>query len=178
MVEYSEEMLDVARTRLQAAGLSDVWEVRRGNAFDLGSSPVPCDFLYTFRFIRHFQADERVRLYQGFRKCLAAGGLLMFDVVNTVIRQRLDAREPERPAGDLPVYDVTYAPEEFRTEMNTQGFEVVRMIPIVTHMASQSWISCTLDPRLPQMSRLLVRLLERLPSANPLEWIAVCRKTA
>jgi len=176
LIEYSQEMLVQAKQRLGAAGLSSLWEVRHGNAFDLEKQHIQCHFLFTFRFIRHFKREDRGRLYRGIHACLRSQGLLMFDVVNRTVRQKLDAKRRTKSAGELDVYDATYSADEFNQEMNDHGFEVLSLVPVIRHFSFQSWISYTLDHRIGKGSRALVCLIECLPSANPLEWIALCRK--
>ncbi len=176
LIEYSQEMLVQAKQRLGAAGLSSLWEVRHGNAFNLEEQHIQCNFLYTFRFIRHFKQEDRGRLYRGIHECLKYHGLLMFDVVNRTVRQKLDAKRRSKSAGELDVYDVTYSADEFNQEMDDHGFEVLSLVPVIRHFGFQSWISYTLDHRIGKRAHNLVRFLECLPSANPLEWIALCRK--
>ena len=178
LLEYSEAMLALARRRLAMAGLTDMWELRHGDAFALDRLQCQFDFVYTFRFIRHFQQSDRVRLYRGIAACLPRQGLFMLDVVNRTVRQKLDAKQPSRSPGELDVYDETYSPETFRQEMQAHGFEVLRLVPVVTHFALQSSISYRLDHRLPTVSDLLVRMLEKMPSTQPLEWVALCRKVS
>jgi hypothetical protein len=100
----------------------------------------------------------------------------MLDVVNRTVRQKLDAQQPPRLSGELDVYDETYSPETFYQEMKAHGFAVLRLVPVVTHFSLQSWISYRLDHRFPAVSNLLVRMLEKVPSTQPLEWVALCRK--
>jgi 2-polyprenyl-3-methyl-5-hydroxy-6-metoxy-1,4-benzoquinol methylase len=176
LLEYSETMLALAQRRLATAGLTDVWELRHGDAFELDRLQCQFDFVYAFRFIRHFQQSDRVRLYHGIAACLSRQGLLMLDVVNRTVKQKLDAKQPSRPHGELDVYDETYSPETFRQEMQTHGFEVLRLVPVMTHFAPQSSISYRLDHRFPTVSDLLVCMLEKVPSTQPLEWVALCRK--
>jgi ubiquinone/menaquinone biosynthesis C-methylase UbiE len=176
MLEYSEAMLAMAQRRLAAVGLAGVWELRHGNAFELHRLQCQCNFLYTFRFVRHFQHDERVRLYRGMTACLRPQGLLMLDVVNRTVRQRLDAKRPPQAPGALDIYDETYTAETFRQEMAAHGFTVLRLVPVIAHFTLQSWLSYRLDHRLALVSDLLVRMLEQVPSFQPLEWIALCRK--
>jgi cyclopropane fatty-acyl-phospholipid synthase-like methyltransferase len=174
-LEYSEAMLTLAQRRLAMAGLADVWELRRGDAFELDRLQCQFDFVYTFRFIRHFQQSDRTRLYHSIATCLPQQGLCMFDVVNRTVREKLDAQQPSKPPGELDVYDETYSPETFRQEMQAHGFEVLRLVPVMTHFTLQSSISYRLDRHLPMISDLLVRMLEKIPSTQPLEWIALCR---
>jgi len=176
LIEYSQEMLVQAKQRLGAAGLNSLWEVRHGNAFNLEEHPIQCNFLYTFRFIRHFKQEDRGRLYRGIHGCLKYHGLLMFDVVNRTVRQKLDAKRRSKSAGELDVYDATYSADEFNQEMDDHGFEVLSLVPVIRHFSFQSWISYTLDHRIGKRAHNLVRFLECLPSSTPLEWIALCRK--
>ncbi|MCH7614312.1 MAG: class I SAM-dependent methyltransferase [Nitrospinae bacterium] len=176
LIEYSQEMLAQAKRRLEARGLGPLWEVCHGNAFHLEDQRLQCDFLYTFRFIRHFMAEDRTRLYKNFHLSLKPGGLLMFDVVNKEVRQKIDARKNSESNGELDVYDVTYSVEEFSQEMADHGFTVLFLKPVIRQFELQSWISYTFDRRIGKWADCLVRLLEKIPSPNPLEWIALSRK--
>lgn len=176
MVEASEPMIEVARRRLAAKGLDRIWEIRHGNAFDLASVERKFDFAFTFRFLRHFEDGDRQRLYREIAGRLNPSGWLVFDVVNRPVRERLDARQAPSQ-GALPVFDVTYTAEEFRREMAANGFEVVELHEVIRHIDVQSWLSCTVGPRSSWLAWNLVRLMEMVPTPNPLEWVAVCRKT-
>ena len=176
MLDRSAEMLALARQRLTRAGLETCWDIRQGNAFDLKELYARCDFLYSFRFIRHFQHADRMRLYREIAACLRPQGLFMLDVVNRTVRQRLDAKQPAVPQGELSVYDETYSPESLRQEMVAHGFEVLQMTPVVSHFTLQSWISYRLDRRWEALAHWIVQALEHVPSAQPLEWVALCRK--
>jgi SAM-dependent methyltransferase len=176
MVEASEPMIDVARRRIDAKGLGGVWDIRHGNAFDLAPLGRTFDFAFTFRFIRHFQADDRKRLYAQIAGRLNPSGLLVFDVVNRPVREKLDAKEKPAQGENLPVYDATYTAEEFRDEMRANGFEVTALHESIRHFDAQSWLSYHVGPRLPGVAWGLVKALEALPARNPLEWVAVCRK--
>jgi len=176
LVEYSHEMLAQAQRRLNQAGVGSMWDVRHGNAFDLQAQNIQCDFLYTFRFIRHFCEEDRTRICQSIKTCLKPGGLLMLDVVNRTVRQKIEAKKQKKMKGTLEVYDVTYSPEDFREEMNVHGFEVISFVPVIKHFELQTWVSATLDHRLGRWSDRLVRFLETLQSSHPLEWIALCRR--
>ena len=178
LLDNSQQMLDHARQRLVASGLDTVWEIRHGNAFDLSKLERKFDFLYTFRFMRHFQREERARLYQNITACLASEGFFMLDVVNKAVRQKLDEKHPTKPPGELDIYDETYTAEAFRQEMQAYGFHVLRLLPILAHFIPQSWVSARLDHRCPAVSEMLVRALEYVPSSGPLEWVALCQKAA
>jgi SAM-dependent methyltransferase len=176
MIEYSEAMLALAKQRLASAGLASVWQLLHYNAFDLAALQCQCDLLYAFRFIRHFNMEERARLYRGIHACLKPGGLFMLDVVNRHVRDRLDAQRPSSCSDALEVYDVTYSPEEFRCEMETYGFAVISMQPVIRYFDIQSWISYTFNRRAANFATLVVNTIEQFPSKSPLEWIALLYK--
>ena len=100
----------------------------------------------------------------------------MFDVVNKVIRQKLDAQRGTKPSKELDVYDVTYSAEEFLHEMRNHGFTVLSLKPVIRNFELQSRISYSPNRHISPWADRLVRLLEYVPSSNPLEWIALCRK--
>jgi SAM-dependent methyltransferase len=176
MIEYSEEMLKLAKYHLSSAGLEALWEVHQHNAFDLESLHLQCELLYCFRFIRHFDTSDRARLYQAIHGSLIPRGLFMLDVVNRHVRQRLDLKYGSPSEHGIKVFDATYSPGEFRHELATYGFEVLSMTPVLRCFELQSRISYMMDHRLSTFADLIVRALERVPLQQPLEWTALCRK--
>jgi len=175
MLEYSLEMINVARARLQERKLLNAWNIVHGNAFELKDCPGPFDFIFTFRFIRHFDMEHRVRLYAAIYSRLKPHGILMFDVVNSVYNMQDRPSTAVKPDA-LPVFDAGYTIEQFRDEINAGGFEVLDMYPVIRHFPFQSWISSKLYDVAPVFSRWIVRTIETIPSRSPLEWIAVCRR--
>lgn len=178
MVENSQEMVAVARKRLRDAGLSDDWRVVHGDAFGLGAllAGQQFEFAYTFRFLRHFRDAERRTLYAELRERLAPGGLLAFDVVNLAELQRIESLGVRKSADEIDIYDVAYSAVSFRAEMAEAGFEVEELVPVVGRFALQAALSYRLERWAPTVADLLVRGAERLPSHQPLEWVALCRK--
>jgi ubiquinone/menaquinone biosynthesis C-methylase UbiE len=178
MVENSEEMLAIARHRLLQAGLAQRWEVVHGNAFEL-TRHVPAnafDLAYTFRFLRHFRDGERAQLYQMLRESLKPAGILIFDAVGAVEHRRVEARNPTRAPGEIAIYDVTYTADTLSQEMRKNGFEVISLQPVLRHFGLQSLLSYKFDDVIGSLVPPILRLIERLPSRAPLEWVAVCRK--
>ncbi len=178
MIENSEEMLKIARERLRLKGKDKSWEVIGGSAFDLDELLGERQFgmAYTFRFLRHFRDVERQQLYQAISRHVKKDGLLVFDVVNKTIRDALDAGLKETPKGELAVYDVTYTIETFNEEMAKNGYAVEAMYPVMRQFGVQSWLSYKADDIVRPVVRALVNALEKVPSTEPLEWVAVCRK--
>ncbi|MDR3090482.1 MAG: class I SAM-dependent methyltransferase [Desulfobulbaceae bacterium] len=176
MLEYSQEMIDVARDRLKERNLLDRWSIIHGNAFDVKDCPGPFDLIYTFRFIRHFDKDDRTRLYTAIRSRLNPCGILVFDVVNSAYNMQDKPSSAAKQSDALSVFDVGYTVKEFQAEMNIAGFEVLDMRPVARHFRIQALISSKLYDVAPNLARRIVRVIETIPSRSPLEWIAVCRK--
>lgn len=179
MLENSTAMIKIAQERLKQARLDRIWSVVQGSAFELDilGDQNPFDLVYSFRFIRHFDRDERRALYSGIRSRLRTNGTLVFDVVNKRVRDRLDTRTAPAAQSALPVFDMTYEPDSFRTEMNAAGFAVRALVPVIGHFQLQSTISHKLDAVAPALSRGLIGAIERIPATQPLEWVAVCSKS-
>lgn len=178
MVENSQEMVEIASARLKSRGLDSVWKVVNGDAFALEQS-VPAgsfDLAYTFRFLRHFRDAERFRLYEQLRKALKPEGLLVFDVVGSVVFEQVERNNPVKPADEIPIYDVAYTHAGIVAELEAHGFAQVRLVPLLRHFSIQSWISYKFDDVAPALAGIATALLERFPSKDPLEWVAICRK--
>ncbi|MBZ0266739.1 class I SAM-dependent methyltransferase [bacterium] len=175
MVEASPQMIEVARSRLADAGLTNVWDIVEGNVFDLSPLERQFDFVFTFRLIRHFDAGERTRIYEQVASRLKPGGFFLFDMVNGVTRTRLDRKEGK---GDgLDVFDATYTgAEDIRMEMEASGFELVSLKNALNHFDLQSFLSYKLDDRFFSPVLSLVRMLDGIPATHPLEWVALFRK--
>jgi len=178
MLENSAAMARIARERLSAQGLASTWTVLEGDAFqaDRFLDREPVDLAFTFRFIRHFRSDERHRLYAQLHRALMPGGLLVFDVVNRVIRARIDGDARPSSPDELAVYDATYSSAELKVEMKDHGFETLRLVPVIRHFGLQSRLSHKLVRASAPVPDALVRFLEVIPSNQPLEWVAVCCK--
>ena len=172
MVEFSEEMIHIAKQRLKA---NSAWNIIHGNAFSLSTMNLSCDFLYTFRFIRHFKQEERTKLYKEIYNTLSDRGILIFDVVNAKVRQKLENKK-EKFNPKIAIHDAIYSKKSFAEEMKNNGFEVISMIPVIHYFSLQSWISYKFDHRIKPFSKLSVYLMEKIPSNQPLEWICICRK--
>ena len=155
MVEYSQEMLEVVRNILHENGKDSMWNIVHGNAFnlqDLSELQEKFSMIYSFRFIRHFEVQDRSRLYGHIHDRLAKNGILIFDVVNKVIRDKLDARSGPKTEDRLPVFDATYTVENFKQEMQENVFDVLDMIPVLGNFKWQSWLSYKLDDVIPGIS--------------------------
>ncbi|MGH9959103.1 MAG: hypothetical protein ACREBC_18560 [Pyrinomonadaceae bacterium] len=50
------------------------------------------------------------------------------------------------------------------------------MEPVIARFGLQSWLSYKLDDVSPRFASGAVRLLEKIPMQQPLEWITLCQK--
>lgn len=168
VVDASPGMLAAARARLRARGLS--WEVVRGDAFTLPFSDGQFDLVYTLKFVRHFQADDRRRLYEEIRRVLHPKGAFVMDAQNRAVSL------PHRTAkglGRYPIYDVLYDRTELIAEMEAAGFRVVRIAGILEHFAAQQRLNRLRHVGLTGVATGLIEMLERLPGGNPSTWMVL-----
>ena len=163
-LEYNDAMIQVGRKVCKRVA----WV--RGDGFDLPFAS-EFDFVYSFRFIRHFHREDRERLYAGLRRVIKPGGYFVMDAVNERISKPLRESCPDA----YPIYDKLYRPEELRRELSEAGLEPLEMVPVQKYYPWQYRSQVLLGPRANWANRLLIRTLERLPRADGLEWIVTCR---
>jgi SAM-dependent methyltransferase len=166
-LEFNAGMIEEGR---KACGGAVEWVP--GNAFELPFDQGEVDFVYSFRFIRHFQLDDRRRLYAQIQRVLRPGGALVFDAVNESVSRGLRESAPE----EYPVYDELYRADQLRNELLQAGFGSPLLESVQRHYVWQHRVQTLVGPRTPWLNRLLVRALERLPGGPGLEWIVSCRR--
>ena len=168
-VDASPQMLAVARDRLR--GRPGTWMVTRGDAFRLPVADHCVDLVYTTKFVRHFQRDDRARLYAEIQRVLRPGGAFVMDAQNRAVSQ------PHRERKGLekyPIYDVLYALPELIGELEAEHFRVARVAGLVRHFAIQSRLNRLRHLRLAPLARLLVQAVELVPGAEPSTWMVCC----
>lgn len=174
-LEYNQSMIDVGR---QAGQVAKEWQNTcplwiRGDAFALPFRQC-FDFVYTFRFIRHFHYQDRARLYAEISRVLRPGGWLVFDAVNERVSRPLREAYPEH----YTLYDKLYRDvAELRCELAGAGFELADIEPVQRWYRAQYRVQVLLGPRSRRLCRLLIRALELMRRAPALEWIVTCRRT-
>ena len=132
------------------------------------------DFIFAIRFLLHFKAGERKKIYQQAHHLLNNEGLLAFEVMNkNVVLPLRKLLGKER----YFVYDKLYTKREFKEEMENNGFKVIRMFPILKHFWLQALFSRPLKIlKMHKLARKIIFFLERFNSGQPYEWIALCQK--
>ena len=113
-----------------------------------------------------------MRLYRQFSRVLTPRGRLVFDAVNAVVSQPLRDAQPDA----YPIYDKLYdSVDAIRTELVDAGFSLLEATPVQRWFPLQYKAQVLLGPRSQRLCRAAIRLLERLRSGPPLEWIIVAR---
>jgi SAM-dependent methyltransferase len=171
LLDSSAQMLSEARRRLADRGLSDRVSFLQADAFRLplrGQSRL----VYSFRLIRHFERDDRIRLYRQIASILAPGGWLVFDAINRLVSA--PARNRARP-GEFEHFDALLRPDELRQELGESGFEVVSLIGAQRRYRALMTSQIYLAPRSAVLARAAMEIIDRL-GGEPLEWIVQCRR--
>jgi ubiquinone/menaquinone biosynthesis C-methylase UbiE len=167
-LDFSPAMLRTARARLRERGRS--WSVVRGDAFTLPFADDTFDMLFTLKFVRHFQPEDRTRLYREVQRVLRPGGFFVLDGQNRAVSL------PHRQSKGLdryPIYDVLYDREEMVKEFEAARFKVLRVDGMVNHFALQQKINRLRRVGLSGLARVLIRAAESVPSRNPSTWMVL-----
>jgi ubiquinone/menaquinone biosynthesis C-methylase UbiE len=130
-VDYAEEMLEVAARLLKEPKLPK-WTVRKEDAFNLSFPDNSFDLVISFRFVRHFEKADRVRIYKEVKRVLKDGGVFVFEALNRNMDKSLF--KPENTgAADKSIYDELYTKDELLKELKENGFEVVKLVPNICY---------------------------------------------
>lgn len=164
-LEYNLGMIDQGK-----AACAPHVEWNQGNAFELPFGQ-EFDFVYSYRFIRHFKLEDRQRLYGQVKKVLRPGGHFLFDAVNRRLSQPLRDAHPEI----YPIYDELYDAHELVAELKEQGFSSIKLNPVQKWYHTQYHSEVFVGPRSRWLNRMIIRGLESLPRSIGLEWIVTCR---
>ncbi len=167
-IDSSPAMIEAAQKR---AGRKD-WQFKVGNAFQLKYKN-KFDLIFAFRFFFHFKEDDRKRLYAQVHQALTGQGLLVFEVMNArkvrLIRKIIGQEK-------YFVYDKLYYKKEFISEMEQNGFKVVRLYPVLNNFWAQALLSKSFSLLgLSMLAKKIILWLE-FNSNNPYQWVAVCQK--
>lgn len=169
-VDASGPMLQVAARRIAEEG-SDAWRFIQGDAFNLPFSE-RFDLVYSFRLIRHFETEDRSKLYGEILRVLKPGGRLVFDAVHEKVSAPLRAATPD----GYPVYDVLYNAGELEAELAKAGFSDIRLEPVQRHYGVLHKLQTLVAPRSRVIARTAMEFVDRFCFGAPLEWVVTCRR--
>jgi SAM-dependent methyltransferase len=171
LVDASSQMLQEARRRLSERGLRGRVALVQADAFRLPLRE-EFDLVYTFRLIRHFQRDDRVRLYRQIARILKPGGWLVFDAVNELVSAPLRARAMP---GEYEHFDALLRPEALREELQESGLAIDSLIGVQRRYSVLMKCQVLLAPRSTVLARAAIEVIDRF-GGEPLEWVVVCRR--
>ena len=170
LLDASAEMLAEARSRLSGVTVDTNYTLVRGDAFCL-PFPSRFDFVYSFRLIRHFGPDERLRLYREIARVLKPGGRLVFDAVNERVY------EPMRAIADgKQHFDASLDREALCAELAAAGFEVELLAGVQHRYSTLYQLQVLVAPRSAKLARLAMNVVDRVGGGEPLEWVVTCRR--
>lgn len=170
LIDASAQMLGEAKRRLSSITTGTPYTLVRGDAFCL-PFPARFDLVYSFRLIRHFGLDDRVRLYREAARVLKPGGRLVFDAVNSRVYEPLRAL-----ADGGQHYDASIDREALHAELASAGFEVESLAGVHHHYATLYRLQVLVAPRSAKLARLAMNVVDRVGGGEPLEWIVTCRR--
>ena len=170
VLDASAQMLQEARRRLASRQLQARVGLVQADAFHLPLR-TGFDLIYSFRLIRHFDRDDRIRLYRQAARVLKPGGFLVFDAVNALVSESLRAESP----AEYEHFDALLRPDAIREELGAAGFTDVQLEGVQHHDRTLLKCQIYIAPRSDAIARLAMRLVDRL-GGEPLEWVVSCRR--
>jgi ubiquinone/menaquinone biosynthesis C-methylase UbiE len=170
-VDTSFGMLKAAVQRLD--GEASCWSFLRTDAFALPFRSEVFDAVYTLRFVRHFQLDDRQRLYDEVRRVLRPNGLFIIDALNRDVSHPYRVR---RGLEHYKIYDVLYRQGEVEGELRAAGFRVAKMEGILRHASVQRPLNRLRLLGMDRLAKVLISAVEHFPSRQPSTWMVVGQK--
>jgi ubiquinone/menaquinone biosynthesis C-methylase UbiE len=169
LADASHSMLQNAKRVLTGRGQSARFVEADG--FDLPFPDASFDMVYTFRFIRHFELPNRVRLYREMARVLAPGGLVVFDGINELVSSRLRRQASD---GEYEHYDALFTLKGLTAELEDAGFDVLSHVGVQHRYSLLRQIQVLVGPRSRRLADGLIELVDR-SGGEPLEWVMTTR---
>ncbi len=170
-VDASPAMLETAQQRMNGGPAR--WSFLRTDAFVLPFRQGSFDVVYTLRFIRHFQPEDRQRLYKEIQRVLRRRGVFVVDALNREVSLPYRVK---RGVDSYHIYDVLYQRREIEAELQDAGFRVLETEGILKHSAVQRPLNRLRRLRLGRLATGLITLLEHFPSRQPATWMLACER--
>ena len=169
-IEQSLAMVRNARRRMRHTAYTCQFVL--GDGFELPLAESTTDFAMSFRFIRHFELEQRSQLYTEFKRVLRPNGAFVIDVPNQAMYrwwfQKMGI-EGSR------VVDYWFDEASFKAEMRQAGFQVVTLYPVNAKFKLQYYINAYGIGARRGLWQPLLRLIDTVSTTEPLEWVAHCK---
>jgi len=170
ILDASPQMLAEARRRLAPVSRR-TWHALLGDVFHLPFRE-EFDLVYTFRLIRHFDRDDRIRIYRQISAGLRPQGVLVFDAVNEVVSAPLRAASP----AEYKHFDALLRPSGLRQELEEAGLRLESLEGVQRRYPMLKSLQILVAPRSKRLARLAMEAVERVGGGEPLEWIVTARR--
>jgi len=170
LIDASAQMLAQARRRL-GSRVAATCRFIHGDAFSLPFTST-FDCVYTFRLIRHFEQEDRKRLYAQIARVLRPGGVLVFDAVNEVVSRPFRQANP----GEHQHYDALLQRDELEQELQSSGFRLMETHGVQRRYPVLAGLQVLVAPRSRLLARGAMEVVDRVGGGPPLEWIVTCTR--
>lgn len=167
-VDYAEEMLAVARQHLDEKR----WTIQKDDAFALNFSDKTFDMVTSFRFVRHFELKDRIRIYQEVKRVLKDGGVFIFEALNSNLDRYL-FKEEYTGAANKSLYDELWTKDELNKELNDNGFGTVKLVSNI-NLGRLYFALAKILPR--GILQAVIGILDNLDFGKCFQWEVVVRK--
>ena len=172
-IDASEKMIEIARQRMKQKNKQ--WTFLHADLFSSNLKlKQKFDLIFTFRFLLHFQEPQRRKIYQQAHRALNDKGYLVFEAMNKEVvlplRKILGKKR-------YFVYDHLYQKRQLINELNENGFQVIKLYPVLSHFRIQAVLSRPFKILgMHTFAQRLIKKGEHFPSDQPYEWIVLCQK--
>jgi ubiquinone/menaquinone biosynthesis C-methylase UbiE len=172
ILDVNVNMLEQAQKRLSAAGLNNRWRTVVGDAFALPFDDI-FQMVYSFRFIRHFHKEDRMKIYRQIYNHLETQGYLIFDAINHDVSAPLRAKSSPDA---YPIYDELYHFPQLKAELENNRFKIIDHVAVQYSFPLLNLIQIWIGPRSKKLAYMLMKNIETAGIGHPLEWIVICQK--
>ena len=165
--DNAKNMLSVAKKRLKGKK----WKFVQGDAFNLKLKN-KLDLIYSFRFFRHFNKEDRKSLLANVHSHLNDNSIFITDMANIKFRDRSLKQSNE----SIDVVDYKIEKKEFIQELEDAGFEIIEIDTVINHYNLQVNASRLYYLNLDSVAMALIREFERYPPFAAQEFVFIARK--
>ena len=165
--DNAKNMLNVAKKRLKGKN----WKFIQGDAFNLKLKN-KYDLIYSFRFFRHFDKEDRKKLLANVHSHLNDNSIFITDMANKNFIDRSIKQSNEK----IDVVDYKIKEKEFIQELEEAGFEIIEVDTVINHYNLQVNASRLYYLNLDPIAMALIREFERYSPITPQEFVFIARK--